>query len=194
MSQARDIQELVTTVGVELETVKRHIEKYPKCIHFCDSNISVLDQAVLIERLDIIKLLIESGIQINAQDSHGMTSLHLATQDGLLEIASLLINSGADVHQKDNDGWAAIHFAIDSENQQVMEWALKQDVDLTVTTNAGEDLLTFAKDHGGEAASWFEGVLKSKEEALILETVMKDLESPSKDPQAQKKSSSTLRI
>ncbi|MCR4623154.1 MAG: ankyrin repeat domain-containing protein [Alphaproteobacteria bacterium] len=50
---------------------------------------------------DVVKLLIEKGADINAEDSFGCTALMEACSCGHFDIAKLLIENGADVNVKD---------------------------------------------------------------------------------------------
>jgi len=44
------------------------------------------------EHLEIIRLLIDSGVQVNAQDEDRWTPLHLACQSGITRVISLVVN------------------------------------------------------------------------------------------------------
>jgi len=54
--------------------------------------------------LEIIKLLIENGVNINEKDDNNKTALFYATKYGQVEIVKLLIENGANINEKDNDG------------------------------------------------------------------------------------------
>lgn len=192
-SGIREIHDLLGDHGACFETVKQIIQAHPECIHSYRKDFSVLDRAILKGRLDIVELLVQSGVQVNAQDKLGMTSLHVALQEGDRDIASYLIASGSDLHHKDKDGWEAIHFAIRSQDQKMVQFIIEQSVDWAVKTKSNEDLLTFTRRRGGEISSWFETVLKAREEALILKEVL-DRERPLSGSPDRKASNSKLRI
>ena len=62
--------------------------------------------------LDVVKLLLEAGAEVNAQNenSHwGTTPLHAAAHANQAAIAELLINQGADLNAKDMNGQPPLH-------------------------------------------------------------------------------------
>ena len=73
--------------------------------------------------LSIIKLLIDSGIEINAQDKNGYTALMEATISGNYETVKLLIESGADINIKNEDGKTALDWAATEEIKEVLRKA-----------------------------------------------------------------------
>lgn len=62
--------------------------------------------------LDIARLLIGCGADINARDRLGYTPLHTAGTFDRISMAELLIDSGADVNAEDNQGDTPIHNAL----------------------------------------------------------------------------------
>jgi hypothetical protein len=53
--------------------------------------------------LEVVKLLIEKGADINQADKYGHTPLYWASDHGHLELVKLLIEKGADITQADSD-------------------------------------------------------------------------------------------
>ena len=60
--------------------------------------------ASLTGKLDVAKLLIASGTDINAKGNDGLTGLMLASMEGQLDVVKFLVSKGADVKAKRNDG------------------------------------------------------------------------------------------
>lgn len=171
------LHNMLSSSKVDITKVKTWIESDPDSIHAYHGNWSALDKAIQINRLDIVKLLVDNGANINAQDKAGVSALYLAIQEETTEIVRYLIESGADVHLRDEDGWSAIHYAIHREDQALIEIVLTQDIDLNVKTiNPPYNLREFTKRHGAEVIPWFEGVLKAREEHWLLTQAAKPLE------------------
>jgi len=61
--------------------------------------------------LDISRLLIDKGAQVEAKSSYGRTPLHLAAEEGHVEIVRLLCDHGADVEARNISGFRPLHYA-----------------------------------------------------------------------------------
>jgi ankyrin repeat protein len=61
-------------------------------------------------RLEIAKMLIDAGADVNVQ-TNGETPLHRAAGRGEVEIARMLIDAGANVNVQDNGDWTPLHRA-----------------------------------------------------------------------------------
>ena len=59
---------------------------------------TALHNATLRNRIDVIKLLLHEGADVNRQDDYKDTPLHIAAQYNKTEVARLLIQNGADVN------------------------------------------------------------------------------------------------
>ena len=69
----------------------------------------------------VLRLLLEHGADINAQDEMGRTVLHWGTISEKLEVVRLLLEHGADVGAKKNDGNTALQEAADRGREEVVE-------------------------------------------------------------------------
>lgn len=60
---------------------------------------------------DLVKLLIDSGADVNARDESHSTPLHMASLSGSAESVQLLIENGADVTAQDQSNRTPLHLA-----------------------------------------------------------------------------------
>ena len=71
--------------------------------------------------LELAKVLISSGAEVNAEDDGGWTPLYSAAAENSLATAQYLISSGADLEAKDNDGYTPLHRAVRNGHQEMQE-------------------------------------------------------------------------
>jgi len=61
--------------------------------------------------VEVVKVLISMGANVNFKGSGGIAPLHLAATYGNVEIAKILISNGADVNVKEDNGMTPLHIA-----------------------------------------------------------------------------------
>ncbi len=81
--------------------------------------------------LDLIKFLIDSGVDVNAKNDVGYSPLHYESR---VEVAELLIKAGADVNAKDNRGLTPLHC---TNSVEVAELLIKAGADVNAKDNRG---------------------------------------------------------
>ena len=70
-----------------------------------------LHYAAMVDRTDIIKILLRRQLDPNTQDNAGCPPLHFAAYGGFVHSMSALLENGADVNFPDNDKQTALHWA-----------------------------------------------------------------------------------
>ena len=80
--------------------------------------------------LDVARLLIKHGSNVNSQDTSGWTSLHFAARSGQLDIVKLLLDSGADIGMRNGRGKTAFDIAFDKGKHDVVNFLAKHDGNL----------------------------------------------------------------
>jgi ankyrin repeat protein len=95
---------------------------------------------------EVAHLLLERGVDVNAQDNRGRTPLHNATVRGRVGIVSLLLESGADMFSnwQDNDGWSPLHVAAFEGHVELACFLLNLGIDATAQTSDGMTPLEMA--------------------------------------------------
>ena len=62
-------------------------------------------------RLELARLLLTAGADVNAKNKWGSTPLHAAAREGHTEAVRLLLEAGADVNAENEDGETPLHWA-----------------------------------------------------------------------------------
>ena len=61
----------------------------------------MISSSLEFERLEIVRIIIQNGAEINTKNLAGRSPLHFAVQTKELEVVKLLVQSGADINVKD---------------------------------------------------------------------------------------------
>lgn len=118
--------------------VKSILKDTPGAMTQPDSNgITALHHAAFKGRLDVVKLLIGAGADVNAEDNSGGTPLHAAVIGGHADVAGFLIASGANIEAKEADGWTPLYTAAYTGRKELVMLLLAKGAD------------PLAKDFGG---------------------------------------------
>jgi len=72
--------------------------------------LSVLHRAVLANQMDVVRLLIERGADVNELDSYARNPLHLASDSGNEEMVTYLLSSGIKLKHKDQFSRYSLHY------------------------------------------------------------------------------------
>ena len=93
--------------------------------------------------IDIVKLLIENGADVNAKSSdsltwsQGWTALISASENGDFNIAKLLIENGADVNASSKSGWTAIMSASRGGYFSIVKLLVENGADVNAISEIG---------------------------------------------------------
>ena len=82
------------------------------------SKIFPIHAATASANLDIIRLLLSNGADINAAQHGGFRAIHSAASHGNLAMLKLLLHFHADINVKTDDGITPLRFAMDNEHNE----------------------------------------------------------------------------
>jgi len=98
--------------------------------------------------LNICRLLIDKGADIEAKGSNGWIPLHSAAYQGLIEIARLLCDHGADIEARDDNGLRPLHYAARYDNISVVKELIEvRNADVNARNDDGGTALRIARVH-----------------------------------------------
>lgn len=103
--------------------------------------------AVIQQKREIAKLLIENGASVNFSDSKGLTPLMLASVLNDVQMMQLLIQQGADVNARAKNGFSAIIYAIYANATDAVKTLSenKADIKVSIRPKTLEEKHTFSE-------------------------------------------------
>lgn len=87
-------------------------------------NTYLIQEAISIESTNILRILLENGVNVNSVNSSGQTALHLAIMLGEVDHIKLLLKYGADPRINDIDEFNALDDCFDQDIITIVEEAL----------------------------------------------------------------------
>lgn len=124
---------------------------------------------------DFVKLLLDSGANVNSVSStgSGVTPLHEAAYNGHLDVVELLIERGATVDAKDRHNYTPLMFASAQGNSAVVKLLLQKKADFYLQNNNDETALHSAADNGhSDVVAILIGAAKDKKSVLICKATV----------------------
>ena len=95
-------------------------------------------------RLDVLKLLLDHAINVNAGDGLCRTALHVAVSNGDDDLALTLLHYGAEINHKTLAGETALHMSLCQYNTKFALALLQRDGDVDIQDNLGLTALHLA--------------------------------------------------
>jgi len=105
-------------------------------------------KAVSAGDIDMVRLLIKKGANINVKDRKGVTALMEATGKGYIDIARLLIEKGADVNAKSDEGLTSLMDVSFKGNVEMVKLLIERGADVNAKENGGRTALIHTSAKG----------------------------------------------
>ena len=96
------------------------------------NNNTYLHLGVIYQNIEVVKLLIEKGISINAQNKDGNTALHLAYYLNNIALINLLISFKADINIKNNEGFIPDEIIPTNDIDKIAGFDISMDLDSNI--------------------------------------------------------------
>ncbi len=95
-------------------------------------------------RVEVVRMLIDAGTNLNVQDNIGRTPLHWAAKNGIVKIARMLIDAGANVNVQDKDGQTPLHWAAMYGRVEIARMLIDAGAKKNIPDNKGKTPRDFA--------------------------------------------------
>jgi ankyrin repeat protein len=126
----------------DIEKVKKIIKENSKLVNEKDNQINTpLHIAAVKGYIDISKLLIEKGADLEAKNMYGNTPLLDASRIGSANMIKFLIESGADINALDNYGTSIIARVTRRGLKEIVNLLIEKDVEIPVAEENRKELL-----------------------------------------------------
>ena len=112
-------------------------------------DLDFLVEAVRKNRIDEVRRLIKTGVDVNARDALGdNTGLHWAAIQGHAEMARLLIDNGADLDIANSAGETPLHWAAKEGQKEVLVIMIVHGANVNARTKSAWTPVRWAEAHG----------------------------------------------
>lgn len=137
----------------DVATVKAMLDRYPELADARENSmfeLTALHGAAYKGEVEVARLLISRGADVNARASDGNTPLVEAATHNRLDMVKLLLDSGADVNAANDRGDIPLHWAAARGNQEVVRLMILKGADVNARNNDGNTPLGLAVSKGHE--------------------------------------------
>jgi len=108
-------------------------------------DLTLLHYAAEFGKIELIKSLIEAGMDVNVRTEFGNTPLFYAAEDEKIELVKFLIETGADVNLANKGTVTPLFSAIACEQIEVAKFLISHGADVNVRVDIHDDLMEWEK-------------------------------------------------
>ncbi len=128
----------------DVEQLNLHIARGVDLNKADRSKMTTLVQAILASQVEVVKVLLDAGANVNQASALG-APLAVAAGRAKVEIAGVLVDGGADVNAKGGSGKTALHSAAEMGQQELVELLVAKGADVNASDDQGQTPLTVAR-------------------------------------------------
>ena len=133
----------------DLNKISQLLQSDPDLLNSRDQqNKTALHFACQNGHIEVVKLLVEKGANVNITDYDFKSPLLWAASEGYREILDILLKNNADKYATDIDGKCAVHLAVEAGNLSLVEWMLSNGYELNCKAFNDNSLLHSAAMSG----------------------------------------------
>lgn len=101
------------------------------------------------QRMEILKLLLDEGIDVTAKDFHDYTAMHYASMYGWIEMMKMMMEHGGNIRDLNREGNNTLLVAVEYNQEEVVEFLLDEtDIEIEARNADGDTALMVAIKHG----------------------------------------------
>ncbi|CAM9441344.1 unnamed protein product, partial [Ectocarpus sp. 12 AP-2014] len=119
-------------------------------IRLTEFEVSALDFAALSQHVEIVRILIDHGMEVNRANSAGRTALHFAAGENRVGAIDVLVGAGADIQARDTSGSSVLHCAAEGASPEDSLSLLNFGAEVNAQTEYGETALHYAAAEVGQ--------------------------------------------
>ncbi|KAI1086119.1 ankyrin repeat-containing domain protein [Rostrohypoxylon terebratum] len=116
-------------------------------INTVDMQFAPLIVAVAWDNIEVARLLLDNGANMDVVDNMKNSPLHVAAICGHIEMMEMLLEEGANVDAKDWRKWTPLHQAVNSGRVNMITILIRRGADINAKTSCGETPLFLAVDN-----------------------------------------------
>jgi len=141
-----EVQLLGAANSGDVETVRSALDSGASADAFDEYGLSALDHAILANRVDVVRLLVDRGATV--RPAH----LLLAARAGHPDTVRTVLDLGADINAIGGDGGTALHAASGSTSAEVIRLLIEAGVPVDAQRGDGGTVLLLASENGYASA------------------------------------------